>query len=145
MVGQLRIAKTGLDSPAPVDWTRIGWVLRIATAGALIGHGGYGAVMAKAAWVGYFGVLGIDAATVEVASLVVLVGWFEIALGVAVLCKPIRGLLLGLFVWKVTTEFLRPLAGEPMWEFIERAGNLVAPLALIYIRGWPHSLREWLS
>ena len=120
------------------------WIMRIVTAGAFIGHGAFGAVMAKEAWVGYFGAVGIDAATVEAASLISLVGWFEIALGLVVLAKPIRALLLGMVLWKVGIEFLRPLAGEPMWEFIERASNMIAPLALIYVRGWPTSLREWL-
>jgi hypothetical protein len=119
-------------------------ILRVVTAAAFIGHGAFGAVMAKEAWFGYFGAVGINAATVEVASLIPLVGWFEIALGVFILVKPICAVLLGMVLWKVGIEFLRPLAGEPMWEFIERASNMIAPLALIYVRGWPTSLREWL-
>jgi hypothetical protein len=120
------------------------WLLRVVTAGAFIGHGAFGAVMAKEAWFGYFGAVGIDAATVEAASLISLVGWFEIALGLVILVKPIRAVLLGMVLWKIGIEFLRPLAGEPLWEFIERASNMIAPLALIYVRGWPTSLREWL-
>jgi hypothetical protein len=126
------------------ETTILEWILRIMTAGAFIGHGAFGAVMAKEAWFGYFGAVGIDATTVETASLISLVGWFEIALGIFILVKPIRALLLAIVLWKVGTEFLRPLAGEPMWEFIERASNMIAPLALIYVRGWPTSLREWL-
>jgi hypothetical protein len=129
----------------PSQASRLAWMLRIATAGAFIGHGGYGAIMAKADWVRYFEALGIPAATVQTASLSLLVGCFEIALGIAVLYKPVRALLLGMLVWKVATEILRPVAGEPAWEFIERASNMIAPLALIYVRGWPKSLREWLS
>jgi hypothetical protein len=144
MLGDIHLQKARFSPLSSIDWARIAWILRLATAGALIGHGGYGAVMAKAAWVDYFGVLGIDVATVQAASLVALVGWIEIALGVAVLYKPIRGLLLGIVVWKMATEFLRPLADEPMWEFIERASNMIAPFALIYVLGWPRSLREWL-
>ena len=36
--------------------------------------------------------------------------------------------------WKVGTEALRPLAGEPIWEFIERSGSYAAPLALLALR-----------
>ena len=36
--------------------------------------------------------------------------------------------------WKIGTELLRPVAGEPVWEFIERASNMVAPLALFAVR-----------
>ena len=32
---------------------------------------------------------------------------------------------------------LRPLAGEPLWEFVERWSNYTAPLGLLYVRGWP--------
>jgi hypothetical protein len=65
-----------------------------------------------------------------------VVGWFEIALGVAVLFKPARNLLLFVVTWKVGTEFLRYSAGEPMWEFIERGGSYAAPLALLIATTW---------
>lgn len=52
----------------------------------------------------------------------------------AVLFKPVRGLLV--FVWKVGTECLRPLAGEPIWQFVERSGSYAAPLALACIIAW---------
>src|SRR5213593_1901540 len=35
---------------------------------------------------------------------------------------------------------LRPLAGEPVWEFIERGGSGGAPLALAWLRG--HALED---
>jgi hypothetical protein len=120
-------------------------ILRVVTAAAFIGHGAFGAVMAKEAWFGYFSAVGIDAATVVAASLISLVGWFEMLLGLVILVKPIRAVLLAIVLWKIGIEFLRPLAGEPMWEFIERASNMIAPLALIYVRGWPTSLRAWLQ
>jgi hypothetical protein len=46
------------------------------------------------------------------------------------------GVLLFVFAWKLGTEAFRPLAGEPMWEFIERGGSYGAPLALAWIQGW---------
>ncbi len=51
-----------------------------------------------------------------------------------------RGLLLFVFAWKLGTEALRPLAGEPVWEFIERGGSYGAPLALAWLRG--HALED---
>jgi hypothetical protein len=47
---------------------RLAWILRITTATLLIGHGGFGAFMQKAAWVGYFGALGITPEMVQGAS-----------------------------------------------------------------------------
>ena len=59
---------------------------------------------------------------------------FEIGLGLAILAWPWSGLLLIAFVWKLGTEWLRPLAGEPMWDFIERGGSYAAPLALLWLQ-----------
>jgi hypothetical protein len=111
---------------------RIAWVLRVATAALLIGHGGFGAFMHKN-WQGYFDVLGIGTATAASLSLTETIGWFEILLGLAVLARPAAWLLVAVFAWKVGTELLRPLAGEPFWEFVERGGSYAAPLLLLLI------------
>jgi hypothetical protein len=113
---------------------RMGWTLRIGTALLLVGHGGFGAFMHREAWTGYFAELGVAPETVASADLASLVGWFEIALGLAVLSRPARSLLVFVVGWKIGTEYLRPLAGEPMWEFIERGGSYAAPLALLYVQ-----------
>jgi len=44
--------------------------------------------------------------------------------------------LIFVFAWKLGTEALRPLAGEALWEFIERGGSYGAPLALAWLQ-WP--------
>jgi hypothetical protein len=125
---------------APVDW-----LLRLAVAGAMVGHGAYGAVLAKTSWFGYFAVLGFSESTVASHGLLSIVGGAEIALGLVVLAFPVPALLLFLGAWKIFTELLRPAAGEPFWEFVERASSMLAPLVLLYIRGWPISLARWLE
>ena len=115
---------------------RLAWILRITTAALLIGHGGFGAFMQKDAWLEYFGAAGITAQMAQGASLIALVGSFEIALGLPVLATPVPAMLIFVFVWKVGTELLRPLVGEPFWEFIERGGSYAAPLALLYAWHW---------
>jgi hypothetical protein len=117
---------------------RLAWILRITTAALLIGHGGFGAFMQKAAWLEYFGAVGISPQMAEGATLIALVGWFEIAVGLLVLARPVPAVLIFVFVWKVGTELLRPLVGEPFWELIERGGSYAAPLALLYVRRWAH-------
>ena len=109
---------------------RVAWVLRFTVAGLLIGHGGIGVFRHPQAWTAYFTVLGINAAAVADRSLIETVGWVEIALGTVVLIRPFRGLLLFVFCWKLATEFLRPLAGEEIGQFIERSGSYAAPIAL---------------
>jgi hypothetical protein len=68
----------------------------------------------------------IDLPFVPVTAL----GGFEIALGLAVLADAGGVLLLFVAAWKVITEALYPLTGAPVWEFIERGGSYIAPLAL---------------
>jgi len=115
---------------------RLAWILRITTAALLIGHGGFGAFMRKAAWVDYFGAAGITPQMVEGANLLAGLGWFEIALGLVVLVLPVPAVLIFVFIWKVGTELLRLMVGEPIWEFIERGGSYAAPLALLYVQRW---------
>lgn len=138
-----------LDVPAVVLAERqvlvLHWILRLATAGAFIGHGAYGAIMEKPGWYPFLGELGISRATVDARSLMLWFGGFEMLLGALALLVPIRALLLFMFAWKIGTEFVwYPLAGKPAWEFVERWSNYTAPLALIYVRGWPRAWREWL-
>ena len=120
------------------------WLLRLATAGAFIGHGAYGAFMEKPGGYPFFAEFGISRATVDAQSLMIWVGGFEMLLGAVALVLPIRALLLFMVAWKIGTEFIwYPLADKPAWEFVERWSNYVAPLALIIVRGWSRSLREW--
>jgi hypothetical protein len=39
---------------------------------------------------------------------------------------------------------IRPVAGEPIWEFVERVPNWAIPLAYLMVRGIPRSRMEWL-
>ena len=124
--------------PLAVTLTRVTtlvWLLRFTTAMLLIGHGGIGAIMAKD-WTPYFAVLGIGTVTVKAHTLIPLVGWFEMALGLSVIARSSTALLVFVCIWKVGTEWLRPMAGEPLWEFIERGGSYAAPLALLVLRHW---------
>jgi len=119
------------------------WMLRIACAAEFIGHGAFG-IITKADWVPYFGVIGIPP---ELAwKLMPVIGTVDIALGLLVgFVRPFRIVLLYMTIWGFWTATLRPLAGEPIWEFIERVPNWAIPLAFLCLRGWPCSRREWFS
>ena len=103
----------------------VGWILRVTTALLLIGHGAFGVLMHKD-WSGYVAAVGISPARVAAHPLTPLAGWFECVLGLIVLAWPSRRVLFFVFVWKLGTEALRPLAGEPLWEFVERGGAATA-------------------
>ena len=77
-----------------------------------------------------------------------LTGSVDIFLGCLVLLKPIRAALLYMAFWGFLTSTIRPLAGEAIWEWIERIPNWGVPLALLYLRGFGdlprlRSLRSW--
>ena len=104
--------------------------LRIACAMCFIGHGAFG-IITKAIWCNYFGVfdIGHDMAY----SLMPYVGVMDISLGLLILVYPLRIVFGWLIIWGTFTAMLRPLSGEPFAEFIERAGNYGAPLALLLL------------
>lgn len=116
------------------------WLLRVACAAEFIGHGAFG-IITKAAWLPYFGVVGIPAEWGW--RLMPVIGTVDIALGLVVgLIRPARVVLLYMVFWGLLTATMRPLAGEPIWEFLERAPNWAIPLTFLWVRGFPSSRRE---
>ena len=121
----------------------IEWILRIAVAGEFVGHGAF-ALQEKAQWVGWIQKFtATDAHTAG--QLLFLIGLFDMAVALIVLVKPIRVVLLWTIFWAFWTALVRPLVGESFWDFIERWANWGAPLALLLIRGWPRTIREWFT
>ncbi|HEY0255755.1 MAG TPA: hypothetical protein VGC41_29705 [Kofleriaceae bacterium] len=112
---------------------KLHWVLRIASAMCFIGHGAFG-IITKKVWLNYFAVFGIGPDLGW--QLMPLVGTFDILCGISLLLYPTRAVLSWLVIWGTTTALLRPLSGEFVAEFFERAGNFGAPLALLVIHGF---------
>ncbi len=108
------------------------YALRIASAMCFIGHGSFG-IITKEIWTNYFGVFGIGHA--ESYSLMPVVGIIDILCGLIILFYPIKAVVMWLILWGCVTALLRPVSGEPFPEFIERAGNFGAPLALLILSG----------
>lgn len=106
-------------------------VVRVSLALLLIGHGAFGAIVNKAELARHYASVGIQALPFGLAPLVSAIGWFEIALGCAVLVWPVAGLLLFTAIWKIACELLYPISGAPFWEFVERGGSYAAPLLLL--------------
>ena len=109
----------------------IEWVLRIAVAGEFIGHGVL-ALGGKTSWVGWIEKLsGVSESTAVI--LLLLIGVMDVLLGLIVLFRPIRPLILWMAFWGFFTAILRPIVGESFWDFIERFANFGAPLALFLL------------
>lgn len=97
--------------------------LRATTSALLAGHGGL-ALLGKP-------ILATQAQAVGLPEgALALLGTFEVALAGAIALRPAASLLIFALAWKVGTEALHPMTGAPVWEFVERAGSYVAPLAL---------------
>jgi hypothetical protein len=108
--------------------------------GCFIGHGAYGFIT-KEAWVPFFGVVNIDRTWAY--WLMPWVGAMDVSLGLIMAVVPLRIVLLHLIVWGLWTAALRPLSGDSVWEFLERAGNYGVPLAFLVLAGVPRCWRDW--
>lgn len=120
----------------------IKWILRIAVAGEFIGHGVF-ALQQKQGWIKYFEAVGFSPESAI--AIMPLIGIMDLALALLILIRPIRIVILWMALWGVWTALLRPIAGEPIWDFIERWANWGAPLGLLFLIGWPKTWKEWFK
>lgn len=120
---------------------KIEWALRIGVAGEFLGHGML-AVGGKAQWVRWMGEMIGTSPDVSL-RLIQVIGVSDILIALLVLVYPFRLALLWAALWGFWTALLRPLVGESFWDFIERFANWGAPLALLFLRGWPKNFKEW--
>ena len=121
----------------------VSWVLRIAVAGEFVGHGVF-ALQQKQGWIKYFEAVGFSSD--QALTLMPLIGIMDLLVAFIVLARPIRIALLWAAFWGFWTALLRPIAGEPVWDFVERWANWGAPLALLMLRGrFPRTLKELFS
>lgn len=114
------------------QFVSVEWVLRLAVVGEFVGHGVF-ALQGKPQWVGW--IQQFTGTSAEVAGqLLFLIGSMDLVVALVVLVKPMRPVLLWAAFWGFWTALVRPLVGEPVWDFVERWTNWGAPLALYLIR-----------
>jgi len=118
---------------------KVEWTLRIAVFGTFLGHGIF-ALLVKQSWIPYFNSVGISNPTAM--TLLPLIGILDILVAISVLIKPVRGVLIWAVFWAFLTALIRPISGEPIWDFVERTANWAAPLALLYMKGFPKKLKD---
>jgi len=126
-----------------MDWKKFltpEWILRVGIFGSFLGHGVF-ALGVKQSWLPYFTAVGIPESLG--ATLLPLIGVMDIVVALMALFYPLRIVLLWAAVWGFWTALLRPIAGEPIWDFVERWANWAVPLALLALHGFPKKLKDW--
>lgn len=118
----------------------IEWVLRIAIFGEFLGHGIFG-LQGKKQWLDWTSQL-TGASDVLAVQLLTLVGILDIIIAFTILVRPLRFVLVWAAVWGFWTALMRPIVGEPVWDFVERWPNWGAPLALLLVLGFPRTLSD---
>ncbi len=122
------------------NFKKIEWILRIALFGEFLGHGIF-AIQLKTRFLemltAFTGITGDLAKT-----LLTTIGYFDILTAFLAIVFPLRLILIWASLWGFLTALARPIAGDPIWDFIERWANWGVPLALLYIRGLPKKLKD---
>lgn len=127
----------------PSNLKFIGWILRIGVAGEFIGHGLL-AVSGKADWVSWIQKFGV-ADPLLAKQLLLAIGIIDVIAAFIMLIRPFPAILLGATLWAFWTALVRPLVGVGWLDFVERSANWAAPLALLFLYGWPQNFKEWFT
>jgi hypothetical protein len=114
-------------------------ILRVGVFGTFLGHGVF-ALGVKTSWIPFLTVLGFT--TDAAIQFMPIIGVLDIIVAVLALIKPMRVVFLYAFIWALLKSLIRPIVGFPIWDFVERASNRVVPLAILYLRGFPKTLKE---
>lgn len=112
----------------PETWRKVAWCLRIIVFLLLLGHGWLNLIEKKGLLNQYLS-LGFS----NPGKTAQLVGLFEVTAAFAVLIRPVRSILLVLFLWKMASELFYPHYG--FFEWIERGGSYGSLLALWFLSG----------
>ncbi len=119
---------------------KIEWILRIALFGEFLGHGVFALQLKPRFLEMITAATGIGGAWAN--NLLIAIGSMDILVAVLALVYPLRLMLMWAAFWGFATALARPIAGDPIWDFVERWANWGVPLALLYVRGFPRKLKE---
>lgn len=113
------------------DFTPVHWLLATSIAGTFIGHGCIALAGGEPKWYSYLAVASIGPSIGR--TLMRLIGALDVAVGVAAILYPHPLILAYAAVWGAATAVMRPLAGESVWAAVERTGNSLPAVALMWM------------
>ncbi len=125
------------------DAKKMEWILRVALFGEFLGHGIFGLQLKPRFLEILAAMTGITGAWAN--NLMYAIGAVDILIAVLALVYPLRLMLIWASAWGFLTALGRPIAGDPIWDFVERWANIGVPLALLYLRKLPKNLKELFS
>ena len=115
------------------------WILRVAVFGTFIGHGSL-ALGIKENWIPLITAFGFSG---EFAKTVMpFIGLLDFVVAFLILLWPVRIVLLWAIVWTFAAGLSRVVAGEAIWEFVERFAQWGSPLALLVMHGLPETSKD---
>ena len=115
------------------------WILRLGIFATFLGHGMF-AFYVKSSWIVYLTSLGFSEN--QAIQLMPFIGILDFVVALFALLKPLRIVLIWAFLWAFLTALVRPLAGESIWDFVERGANWATPLALLFLQGLPKRFKD---
>ncbi|CAF1448135.1 unnamed protein product [Rotaria sordida] len=111
-------------------------ILRWSVFGTFFGHGCL-AVRFVPGWLPYLRVVGIGKEWAH--HFMRIIGLLDIVIGFTYLFMDNYPLIhCWAFVWGLSTALIRPLSGESIFGFIERTGNFLPALALLWLCSGQH-------
>ena len=58
------------------------------------------------------------------------IGVLDIIVALIILLRPNKVFVIWAIIWTFSTALIRPVSGEPIWDFIERGANWIVPICL---------------
>ena len=109
----------------------IEWILRIGVFGTFLGHGCL-ALSIKSSWIPLITVFGFSKETAII--LLPVIGVWDILVAFLILLKPAPAFLIWATIWAFAAACSRIIAGESIWEFVERFSTWTCPVALLMLQ-----------
>ncbi len=121
------------------------WLLRVGLAGVFVGHGAFSLLGEEEFLKMIMDFTGAD--VVLGGKLLLTIGILDVLVGLAILLKPIRAVLLWAVIWTSWTAIMHilPFVGDPIWELFEKIITPTAALALLLLYGWPKNIKDWFK
>lgn len=128
--GEIMDTANNSKTSVPKVFNFIQWMLRAGIACTFIGHG-MNALAIKQNWIPLLTVYGFSIEQAK--TLLPVIGMADVVVALIIFFHPFRIVVMWAIFWTFITALTRFIAGEGIWEFIERAANWSAPLALLLL------------